>query len=139
MILPAYMTATWSAKSVTTPRSWVIMLADIPLDFCSSTKRSSIGACIVTSGAMAGSSAISLRIAGYGYGDHDALAQAAGMLVRIGGNPAFGDQHANTARLFDCTPAGFGPGHTELPAVGLIEVALTHREKILAIQADRAV
>ncbi len=53
---------------------------------------------MVTSSAVVGSSAISrLRIAGDGHGDHDALAHAAGQLVREGVEAA--------SRLRGCRPA----------------------------------
>ena len=53
--------------------------------------RSRIWAWIVTSSAVVGSSAIStVGLAGQRHGDHDALAHAAGHLVRIVGGAALG-------------------------------------------------
>ena len=60
-IRPAYMTATSSAFSATTPRSWVIMITAIS---CATWRRSisvRIWAWVVTSSAVVGSSAISRR------------------------------------------------------------------------------
>ncbi|PVV15862.1 MAG: hypothetical protein B6D77_01500 [gamma proteobacterium symbiont of Ctena orbiculata] len=53
------MTATRSAISATTPRSWVISSIDIPLSCCSCFSKPRICACMVTSRAVVGSSAIS--------------------------------------------------------------------------------
>ena len=58
-ISPAYMTATSSQISATTPRSWVIRMMAAPLAACSSRIRSRICAWMVTSSAVVGSSAIS--------------------------------------------------------------------------------
>ena len=58
-ISPAYMTATRSAISLTTPRLWVIRSTLIPSSARSSQSRSRICAWIVTSSAVVGSSAIS--------------------------------------------------------------------------------
>jgi hypothetical protein len=56
---PAYITATRSAFSATTPISCVISTIAVPSVSCSSRIRSSIWAWIVTSSAVVGSSAIS--------------------------------------------------------------------------------
>ncbi len=53
------MTATRSATSATTPRSWVISSTDMPSSSCSSASSARICACTVTSRAVVGSSAIS--------------------------------------------------------------------------------
>ena len=57
-ILPAYMTATRSATSATTPRSWVMRIIPIPVSSCSSARSSMICAWTVTSRAVVGSSAM---------------------------------------------------------------------------------
>ena len=56
---PEYITATSSAISATTPRSWVIRMIAMPVCACRSRSRSRICACTVTSSAVVGSSAIS--------------------------------------------------------------------------------
>ena len=56
---PAYMTTTSSATSATTPRSCVIMMIAVPCSACSCRISSRICACVVTSSAVVGSSAIS--------------------------------------------------------------------------------
>src|SRR5439155_964927 len=60
-IRPAYMIATSSACSATTPRSWVIRRSAIPRCSRSARSRSRISAWMVTSSAVVGSSAISTR------------------------------------------------------------------------------
>ncbi len=57
--LPAYITTTRCAVSATTPISCVISITAIPIRSFSSVMRSRICACIVTSSAVVGSSAIS--------------------------------------------------------------------------------
>src|SRR5690554_2027339 len=56
--LPAYITATRSDTSAITPKSWVIIIIDILNFSFRSSIKSSIWACIVTSRAVVGSSAI---------------------------------------------------------------------------------
>ena len=58
-IWPAYITATWSATSAITPKSWVIIRIAICNSSCNRSSSSRICACIVTSRAVVGSSAIS--------------------------------------------------------------------------------
>ena len=58
-ISPAYMTATRSHISATTPRSWVMRMIAVPVSSRRSRIRSRIWAWIVTSSAVVGSSAIS--------------------------------------------------------------------------------
>ena len=58
-IRPAYMTATRSATSITTPRSCVMRSTPIPSRSRSEPSRSRICACTVTSSAVVGSSAMS--------------------------------------------------------------------------------
>ena len=58
---PAYMTATRSHSSATTPRSWVIQITAMPSSRFRSLTRSSSWACTVTSKAVVGSSAIRSR------------------------------------------------------------------------------
>ena len=58
-IRPAYITATSSAVSATTPRSCVTRITAVPLAPCNPSIRASIWAWIVTSSAVVGSSAIS--------------------------------------------------------------------------------
>ena len=53
------MTTTSSATSATTPRSWVIITIAVPCSSCSLFISSRICACVVTSSAVVGSSAIS--------------------------------------------------------------------------------
>ncbi len=53
------MTITRSATSAITPRSWVIMITAIPSSLRSRSIRRRICACVVTSSAVVGSSAIS--------------------------------------------------------------------------------
>jgi len=57
-IWPAYMTATSSAASATTPMSWVMMIIAISCSVRSRSSRSRIWAWMVTSSAVVGSSAI---------------------------------------------------------------------------------
>ena len=59
---PAYMTATRSAVSATTPRSWVMSRTAMPSSACRRLSSSRICAWMVTSSAVVGSSA--MRIAG---------------------------------------------------------------------------
>ena len=81
---PAYMTATSSTISATTPRSWVISRIAIPSRSRSSFISSRICAWMVTSSAVVGSSAIrSFGLQRERHRDHHALAHAAGQLVRI--------------------------------------------------------
>ena len=56
---PAYMTATSSQMSATTPRSWLTMTTDRPVSRTRARSRLRISACTVTSSAVVGSSAIS--------------------------------------------------------------------------------
>ena len=58
---PAYMTATSSHRSATTPRSWLTIYTDRPVSLTSERSRLSISACTVTSSAVVGSSAMSSR------------------------------------------------------------------------------
>ena len=83
-MLPAYMTATRSATCETTARSCEMKSMARPNFVRSSASRSRICAWMVTSSAVVGSSAMSkLRAIDDGHGDHDALAHAAGKLMRI--------------------------------------------------------
>ena len=101
-ISPAYITATSSQTSATTPRSWVIRMIAAPLAAFSSRIRSRICACRVTSSAVVGSSAISRRgIAGQRHRDHHALAHAAGELVRIFVDALFGRGDVDAAQQLD--------------------------------------
>jgi len=59
---PAYITIMRSVVSAITPRSWVIMISDMPVSCTTSEIRSRICAWMVTSSAVVGSSAI--RISG---------------------------------------------------------------------------
>ena len=80
---PAYMTATRSAMSATTPMSWVIRTTAVWRSMARCRSRSRICAWMVTSSAVVGSSAISIVGAGDQRGsDHDALAHAAGEFER---------------------------------------------------------
>ena len=54
------MTMISSHMSAMTPRSWVIMMMAMPIFFCSDCISSRIWACMVTSRAVVGSSAISM-------------------------------------------------------------------------------
>ena len=58
---PAYMTATRSAISATTPMSWVMRMMAVPVSSRSAWSRSKIWAWTVTSSAVVGSSAIRMR------------------------------------------------------------------------------
>ena len=58
---PAYITATSSVRPATTPRSWVINIIAMRRAWRSRASRSRICACMVTSSAVVGSSAISSR------------------------------------------------------------------------------
>ena len=90
------MTTTRSEVSATTPRSCVISMMAVPVFSFSSSIRSRICAWMVTSSAVVGSSAISTcGLQAERHGDHDALAHAAGELVRILVEPApgIGDAH----------------------------------------------
>ena len=82
-ISPAYMTATSSQISATTPRSWVMRMMAGPVSARSLASSSRICAWMVTSSAVVGSSAISRPAASERHGDHHALAHAAGELVGI--------------------------------------------------------
>ena len=55
---PRYITATSSAICAITPMSWVISISAMPLVRCSRRSRARICACVVTSSAVVGSSAI---------------------------------------------------------------------------------
>ena len=79
---PRYITTTSSAISAITPRSWVMSMIAIPSSRWSWRSSSRICACVVTSSAVVGSSAISsVGIAGQRHRDHRPLAQAAAQLV----------------------------------------------------------
>ena len=83
-ISPAYITATRSAISLTTPRLCVIRITLIPSSSRRPAIRSRIWAWIVTSSAVVGSSAISsLGSSRSASRDHHALAHPAGELVRV--------------------------------------------------------
>ena len=56
---PEYMTTTRSAMPATTPRSWLTQTTAVPRRSCRSCTRSRICACVVTSSAVVGSSAMS--------------------------------------------------------------------------------
>ena len=73
-----------SAISATMPRLCVMNITAMPSSRGNSSIKSRICAWIVTSSAVVGSSAIrSARVASQRHRDHDALAHAAGQLVRI--------------------------------------------------------
>ena len=75
---PSYITATRSAISATTPRSWVMSITAMPSSRLSSLISSRICAWVVTSSAVVGSSAISSSGSqAERHGDHGALAHAA--------------------------------------------------------------
>jgi hypothetical protein len=57
--LPVCITTTWSAISETTPKSCVMNSTAVPRRCCSSRISARICACVVTSSAVVGSSAIS--------------------------------------------------------------------------------
>ena len=79
-----------SARSATTPMSWVISRIAASMRSRRSRISSRISACTVTSSAVVGSSAISeLRVAGERLRDHRALPLAAGELVRVGVDTPF--------------------------------------------------
>ena len=91
-IRPAYITATSSHISATTPRSWVIRRIAMPSSSRRPRSSSRICAWTVTSSAVVGSSAISrLGLAGQRHRDHHPLAHAARQLdadTARGGAPA---------------------------------------------------
>ncbi len=96
------MTATRSAMSATTPRSWVTRITAAPVSSRSSRMRWRICAWIVTSSAVVGSSAI--RIDGsqrQRHGDHHALAHAARELVRVGVEPLAGARDPDLLEQLD--------------------------------------
>ena len=103
---PAYITATRSAVSAITPMSCVISMTAVPCSRHSRFRSSMICAWIDTSSAVVGSSAMMSRgLRRERERDHDALAHAAGELVRIvieaarrGGNAHFVEQ-LDRARL----------------------------------------
>ena len=98
---PAYMTDTRSAMRATMPRSCVISSSARPSSRCSVCSSRRICACTVTSSAVVGSSAISSsRLAHQRHGDHHALAQAAGELVRDTGQPHARRGDADAAEQF---------------------------------------
>ena len=105
-IRPAYITATRSAISATTPRSWVIRIIAIPSSSRSRASSSRIWAWVVTSSAVVGSSAISsfgsLRER---HRDHRPLAHAARELVRVVVDPASGVGNADQLEQLDRAPA----------------------------------
>ena len=81
---PAYITATRSQVSAITPMSCVTSMTAAPCSLQSRLSSEMICAWIDTSSAVVGSSAtISLGSAGQRERDHDALAHAAGELVRV--------------------------------------------------------
>ena len=83
-IRPAYMTAIRSQVSASTPRSWEIRISASPSSSRSRSSSCSTCACMTTSRAVVGSSAItSDGPAGERQGDHHPLALAAGELMRI--------------------------------------------------------
>ena len=85
---PAYITATRSAVSAITPMSWVISMMAVPCSRHSRFSSAMICAWTETSSAVVGSSAMtSSRLGGERQREHDALAHAAGELVRIGVDP----------------------------------------------------
>ena len=105
--------------AATTPRSWVIRISAEPVSRVSSLSRSRICACTVTSSAVVGSSAmISRGCAGQRHRDHDALAHAAGVLVRIGVEPARGVGDAHPPEQLVRGLVGLRPGVPRCRLIG---------------------
>ena len=92
---PAYSTYTRCATENATRRSWVMRMSPIPRACCTCFSRSRISACVVTSSAVDGSSAI--RMPGIGCErsrETDPLAHPAGELERVAvGRRRVGDAH----------------------------------------------
>ncbi len=117
---PAYITATRSAKSATTPRSCVIQTTAMPNLDCSRLTRSRIWACV---GHIEGGRGFvgdeDLRIAHQGHSDHHALTHAARELVRIRiqsiGGLRDADQVQELGRLGAAPRATTSPGAAAVP------------------------
>ncbi len=99
---PAYMTATRSARSATTPRSWVIKhdagaesFAQVP----QYVEDAGLDRDVECGGRLVGDQ--DLRVAGDGHRDHHALAHTAGELVRIVVDATFGGRDADELEQFD--------------------------------------
>ena len=92
---PAYITARSWHTSRATARSWVTNSRARSRSRRSSSSRRRMATCVVTSSAVVGSSAISSRGSlAERDGDGDALAHAAGELVRVALQPVPGVEHA---------------------------------------------
>ena len=98
-IRPAYMTATRSAISATTPRSWVIMITAIPsscLEALEQLQDLRLGGDVERGRRLVGDQ--QLRLVGERHRDHRPLAHPAGELVRVVVDPARGLGHADQRR-----------------------------------------
>ena len=106
---PAYMTATRSQVSAITPMSCVTSMTAAPCSLHSRFSSEMICAWIETSSAVVGSSAtISLRLGGERQRDDDALAHAAGELVRVLVDALLGRRDAGLLQQADGALARLG-------------------------------
>ncbi len=88
---PAYITATRLTFSATTPRSWLISTSAMPVSrrmLASKRQDLRLDGGVERRGRLVGDQQVGL--AGQRHGDHDALVQPAGELVRIVAEPARG-------------------------------------------------
>ena len=127
------MTITRWASSATTPRSWVISMMAVPVRSRRSRSRSRICAWMVTSSAVVGSSAIRMPgIAGERHGDHDALAHAAGKLVRIFVEPRLRRGDLDQLQHLERAGARLGGGHRAMQADRLDDLVARRLDRIEA-------
>ena len=99
---PRYITTTSSVISAITPMSWVIRITARPRSCCRRRSSSRICACVVTSSAVVGSSAIRMRGSrGERQRDHHPLAQPTRQLERIGIDALRRARNADHGEQFD--------------------------------------
>ena len=109
-ISPAYITATSSQTSATTPRSWVIRMIAAPLarlQFAHQVEDLRLQGDVERGGRLVGDQ--QARVAGQRHRDHDALAHAAGELVRIFVDALLGRGDVHAAQQLDGALARLPP------------------------------
>ena len=132
-ICPAYMTATRSASSAMTPRSWVMRMTEAPTSLRNWRIRSRIWAWMVTSRAVVGSSAISRAgTQRQRHGDHDALSHATREFVREGFHPPFGVGDAHLAEHIHSLLPRHRMFHLLMDAHHLSHLVAGHKHRVEA-------
>ena len=130
---PAYMTLMRWVMPATTPRSWVMRMAAVPVSSVRRLRSSRTWAWMVTSSAVVGSSAMSsLGAQGERHGDHHALAHAARELVGIGLEAGLRLGHADRSEQLDGLLACLVLGDLAVSLDGLDHLLLDGQHRVEA-------